>query len=121
MRTLFLKVSYHPRGAPSCIRVGSLISPITDSDLVGPVWYKFKASGVYADLKFEGFTPCPGSPSSTRFGSLISPTTDSDPVGPVWYKCIASGAYADFIFKGFISPPKNTIKQPLWMPDLDHH
>ncbi len=74
MRTLFLKVSYHPRDAPSCRRVGS----------------------------------------------LILPTTDSDPVGPVWYKFIASGAYADPIFEGFISPPRSTIKQPFWKPDLDH-
>ena len=75
MRTLFLKVPYHPRRAPS----------------------------------------------SNSFECLISTTTDSDPVVPVWYKFIASGAYADLIFEGFISPPKSTIKQPFWMPDLDHH
>ena len=75
MRTIFLKVSYHPRRAPS----------------------------------------------SNRFICLISTTTDSDPVVAVWYKFIASGAYADPIFEGFISPPRSTIKQPFWMPDLDHH
>ena len=75
MRTLILKVPYHPRGAPS----------------------------------------------SNRFGSLISTTTDSDPVGPVWYKFIAREAYADLKLEGFIPPPRSTIKQPFWKPDLDHH